>query len=73
MLPPRDLSLDGNRSLSLEATACATGPIRYRCSVTPVSTVVLGYGSRERPGTIDVLIGQIDEVLLAEAAVRLGA
>ena len=33
MLPARDLSLDGRRALSLDATACELARSQYRCSV----------------------------------------
>ncbi|MNL61311.1 hypothetical protein D3C87_1852180 [compost metagenome] len=69
MLPARDLSLDRRRALRLDATACATGPIpvpMQRHASFDDGHVVRKQGADR--ATVDVLIRQIDEVLLAEAA-----
>jgi len=74
MLPPRDLSFDCRRALGLDAAAGATGPVPV--SVKRHAPLDNGHVIRKQGAgraAVDVLVGQINEVLLAEAAVRLGA
>jgi hypothetical protein len=73
MFPPADPSLDARSALGFELTGLAAGPV-------PVAVQDQALFDRRHvadeplPGraAIDVLVGQIGKVLLAEAAVGLG-